>query len=459
MRPPLLKDPPSSSLVIHNNSVEEKPKATTKFSRFEDSDSDDSDDIEMSYAKSESEEEEFVVEEGDAEDLIIEVEDEVIIEEFIEEEAEPLANVASVPQSRVEISTSDVKTSEKQSSLVTRVSTPPPPLRTQEVAKEEPLQRDVRSMEFNRKEEDFSRRSPKSNSARSSPLPRRRSPTRQQRTPPRPQKSPSRMQRSPLRSQRSPQRTQRSPPRIQRSPVRTQRSPARIPRSPARTQRSPVRPLDRSKPKSREISKTSSGSDRSGSDETRKIERARATTDPVSSRLSDLRRTADKSRSPTNDRKPLLRRSPLRPTPSERESRKVGTASPSDADRDRLESRKRKFEMAQDQEPAIKKEGKIRLRGGEVSRKTPPVQLRRKEEKPKRSEPDHVQVRRTEPITMIQDKADEEDDDKMLKKSKRSNKKSKEKSRNGKPQSGSELDNGNFAFVNVRVNKRGLISS
>lgn len=461
VRPPLLKDPPSSSLVVHNNSVEDKPKASTKFSRFEDSDSDESDDIEMSFAKSESEEEEFVVEEGDAEDLIIEVEDEVVIEEFTEEIEEPTANITAAPD-KMEVNTSVAKMSEKYSSHLTQTSSPTPPLRTVEVAREEPHSRDSRNTEISRRLEsgDFAKRSPKSSSARSSPLHIRRrspptrlqrspprlprSPTRIQRSPPRAQRSPQRIQRSPLRPQRSPTRSQRSPQRIQRSPPRIQRSPAMVPRSPARTQkspsrsqRSPIRSSDRDRPKLG--GKSSSGSDRSGSDETKKIDRTRTPMDAISSRSSDHRRVADKSRSPTNDRKPLLRRSPPRPAPSDREPRKLVTSSTGDMERDRLESRKRKFEIAPDLEPPIKKEGKIRLR--ESSRQTSPLQPRRKEEKPTRNESDHIQIRRDEPIKIDQDDSDKN----KTKKSKRSNKKSKEKGRNGKSLSGNEQDNGTIS--------------
>lgn len=460
VRPPLLKDPPSSSLLIHNNSVDEKPKASTKFSRFEDSDSDESDDIEMSFAKSESEEEEFVVEEGDAEDLIIEVEDEVVIEEFTEEVEEPTTSV-TVPPDKMEVITSVAKKSEKYSTRLPQTSTPTPPLRTVEVAKEEPISRDFRNTDINRRLEsgDFARRSPKSSSARSSPShsrrrsspirqlrtsPRQRSPVRVQRSPPRAQRSPPRSQRSPTRSQRSPQRIQRSPPKTHRSPAMVPRSPARTQKSPPRSQRSPVRSSDRDKPKLKESGKNSSGSDRSGSDETKKIDRTRTSMDVNSSRPLDHRRVADKSRSPTSDRKPLLRRSPTRPNPSDREPRKLITPSSSDVERDRLESRKRKFETAPDLEPPIKKEGKIRLR--ESSHPTPPLQLRRKEEKPTRNESDHIEIRRDEPITMMHNKTDQDDSDKKMKKNKRSMKKSKEKSRNGKSHSGNEQDNGNFSF-------------
>ncbi len=69
--------------------VEEKPKASSKFSRFDDSDSDESDDYEMSLLKSDSEaeyveQEEIILEEveGDEnEELIIEVEDYIVLEE------------------------------------------------------------------------------------------------------------------------------------------------------------------------------------------------------------------------------------------------------------------------------------------------------------------------------------------------------------------------------------------
>lgn len=69
--------------------AEEKPKASSKFSRFDDSDSDESDDYEMSLLKSDSEaeyveQEEIILEEveGDEnEELIIEVEDYIVLEE------------------------------------------------------------------------------------------------------------------------------------------------------------------------------------------------------------------------------------------------------------------------------------------------------------------------------------------------------------------------------------------
>ena len=69
--------------------VEEKPKASSKFSRFDDSDSDESDDYEMTLLKSDSEaeyveQEEIILEEveGDEnEELIIEVEDYIVLEE------------------------------------------------------------------------------------------------------------------------------------------------------------------------------------------------------------------------------------------------------------------------------------------------------------------------------------------------------------------------------------------
>jgi hypothetical protein len=109
--------------------VEEK--RSNKFSRFEDSDSDESDDVEMSFAKSESEEEEFVIEEGDAEDLIIEVEDEII--EEIEEESNGATElspaVATIPEDRVNVATSGVKPSEKSASPSGQISTPTPPVK------------------------------------------------------------------------------------------------------------------------------------------------------------------------------------------------------------------------------------------------------------------------------------------------------------------------------------------
>ena len=466
-RPPLLKNPPALNSVSHSNLVEEKPKPTTKFSRFEDSDSDESDDIEMSFAKSESEEEEFVIEEGDAEDLIIEVQDEIFEEE---EESNGVAEhptaIEALTENRVTVTTSGVKESEKSLSPATQLSAPTPPLKVIETTREEILSRDYKNVEPSRRFEsgDFARRSPKLSSSntrsptttfsrrRSPPRPQRSPPSRMQKSPPRIQRSPPRIQRSPTRTQRSPGRIQRSPPRVQRSPPRVQRSPARSQRSPPRTQRSPPRrsPLrssDRDKPKLKEITKTSSGSDRSGSDEARKIDRSRPTSsvEVISNRPSDQRRTGDKSRSPTSDRKPL-KRSPPRSVPNDRDARKIITPSLTETERDRLESRKRKFESAADQEPPTKKEGKIRLRG-EVNRKTPPVQLKRKEQKLKKSEPEKIQVRRDEPISNVQDKTDESDVEKKSKKSKRPAKKSKEKSRNGKTPSSSDHDNGNFWLI------------
>ena len=418
-RPPLLSTPPSSTLIIHNrDAVEEKPKHTTKFSRFEDSDSDESDDNEMSYAKSESEEEEFVVEEGDADDLIIEVEDEivdeVVIEEFIEEIETPPTTITNSRSDSCEIPTSN--------STPSRVLAEP--------SKEDSLPKDVKSTDTNRRMEssDAVKRSPRA--TRSPPYTRRRSPSR--RSPPaRGQKSP--IQKSPVRSQRSPPRV-RSPSRAQRSPVRGYRSPVRVQRSPHRTQRSPVRSSDRTDKLKLKESKTGSGSDRSVSDEAKKSDKSRT--------ASDQRRTKDKSRSPVADRKPVLRRSPPRSTANDRESRKQATPSPTDSEKDRLESRKRKFQVAPDNEASLKKEGKIRLKA-ETARPPSPVQVKRKEDKSgKRNETEVIHVRREEPMGLME--STEEDDDKKQKRhNKRSNKKSKDKTvRNKKSQSGAEQDNG-----------------
>ncbi|XP_046645736.1 serine/arginine repetitive matrix protein 1-like isoform X2 [Daphnia pulicaria] len=457
-RPPPLKNPPTTSLVSHNSPVEEK--RSNKFSRFEDSDSDESDDVEMSFAKSESEEEEFVIEEGDAEDLIIEVEDEII--EEIEEESNGATElspaVATIPEDRVNVATSGVKPSEKSASPSGQISTPTPPVKITmtDSTKEGHASRDVRHFESNRKTDtgEFARRSPQlSSSATRSPPnahSRRRSPPRQQRSPqrmqkssPRPHRSPPRSQRSPVRVQRSPVRIQRSPSRVQRSPLRVQRSPPRVQRSPLR--RSPLRSSDRDKPKDRGTSKTSSGSDRSGPEENKRADKKRVNTSVDSVRSSEQRRTSDKSRSPTCERKPLLKRSPPRSVSNDsRDSRKLVTPSLTETERDRLESRKRKFETAPDQDSSVKKEGKIRLRT-EINRKTPPVQLKRREEKLTKK-PDavveQIQVRRDEPISSVPDKTDEEDvDRKSSKKNKRSSKKSKDKNRNGKTLSGSDGDN------------------
>ncbi len=454
-RPPLLKNPPIASLISQNSPVEEK--RSNKFSRFEDSDSDESDDVEMSYAKSESEEEEFVIEEGDAEDLIIEVEDEII--EEIEEESNGVTEfspaVAKIPEERVNVATSGAKPSEKSASPSGPINTSTPPVKITmaDSAKEVHAPRDIRHVESNRKIDtgDFARRSPQlSNLAARSPNPhsRRRSPSRQQRSPQRMQKSSPRPHRSPPRSQRSPVRAQRSPVRIQRSPSRVQRSPPRVQRSPPH-RRSPLRSSD--KVKDRGTSKTSSGSDRSVPDDSKKTDKKRMNTSVESLRSSEQRRTGDKSRSPTCERKPLLKRSPPRSISNERDSRKLVTPSLTETERDRLESRKRKFETAPDQESSVKKEGKIRLRT-EMNRKTPPVQLKRREEKlVKKSEAvvEQIQVRRDEPISSVPDKTDDEDVDKKSKKSKRPTKKSKDKSRNGKTQSGSDGDNGNCFSLTV----------
>lgn len=446
-RPPLLKNPPSISSVSQNSPVEEKPKST-KFSRFEDSDSDESDDVEMSFAKSESEEEEFVIEEGDAEDLIIEVEDEIIEEEETNGVAELPMAAAPIPEDRLSVIPAVIKPSESSAAKV-NISPPPSKITMADAAKELPASRDSKSYESSRKTDigDIVRRSPqlRSSASRSPNVhPRRRSPSRQQKSPQRSQKSsprthrsPSRSQRSPVRIQRSPVRIQRSPPRIQRSPPRVQRSPSRAQRSPHR--RSPIRSLDREKLKHRDSSKTGSGSDRSSTDD-KKSERTRTTAPIETVRSSEQRRTGDRSRSPVNDRKPLLKRSPSRSVAGDRDARKLLTTSLTETDRDRLESRKRKFEMANDQESSVKKEGKIRLRT-ESSRRASPVQTTRREEKPKKVETiDKVQVKRDEPISLAQDTSDDSVERKS-KKSKRASKKSKEKSQNGKTRSISDGDN------------------
>jgi len=70
-------------VVPVDKNIEEKPKASTKFSRFEDSDSEDSDEIDLSLNKSDSEEDE----EGEMEIL----EDEfIILEESVEDLCDPL---------------------------------------------------------------------------------------------------------------------------------------------------------------------------------------------------------------------------------------------------------------------------------------------------------------------------------------------------------------------------------
>ncbi|XP_057369455.1 serine/arginine repetitive matrix protein 2-like [Daphnia carinata] len=440
-RPPLLKNPPSIGSVSQNSLVEDKPKST-KFSRFEDSDSDESDDVEMSFAKSESEEEEFVIEEGDAEDLIIEVEDEIIEEEETNGVAELPMATAPVPEDRLSVIPAVIKPSDNSAAKV-NTSSPPSKITMSDAIKEIPASRDTKSYESSRKADtgDIARRSPQLRSSASrSPIvhPRRRSPSRQQKSPQRSQKSSPRTHRSPSRSQRSPVRIQRSPVRIQRSPPRVQRSPTRVQRSPHR--RSPIRSSDREKLKHRDSSKTGSGSDRSGTDD-KKSERTRTIAPTETVRSSEQRRTGDRSRSPANDRKPLMKRSPSRSVNGDRDARKLLTTSLTETDRDRLESRKRKFETAIDQESSVKKEGKIRLRT-ESSRRASPVQTTRREEKPKKVETaDKVQIKRDEPISLAQEKNDDDSVERKSKKSKRTSKKSKEKSQNGKTRSITDGDN------------------
>jgi len=91
--PNSVKTPAISLCQLKNSAVSadkiaevEKPKVSTKFSRFEDSDSDESDEIEVSFSKSDSEAEENVTEK---EEPVIEEEEDEEEEEFIILEESP----------------------------------------------------------------------------------------------------------------------------------------------------------------------------------------------------------------------------------------------------------------------------------------------------------------------------------------------------------------------------------
>lgn len=115
-------------------SEEPKPKAPTKFSRFEDSDSEDSDEDDLSLlasSKHDSEEEEIILEEAeDNEDLIIEVEDcielEEVEEEVTKEEPPPPPSIPAVP---VQPKTSPPRRPE-QPALPSRTEVVEPPTRS-----------------------------------------------------------------------------------------------------------------------------------------------------------------------------------------------------------------------------------------------------------------------------------------------------------------------------------------
>lgn len=393
-RPPLLKDPPSFSSVFRKQEVEEKPKLSTKFSRFEDSDSDESEDFEISNSKSDSEEEEFVIEEGEADDLIIEVEDYIVLEETdgdIEAEAQaplppppaPAAPVKAVQvkplqETRVEKKEEPPTVLEpKKREVITCLPSEKTPVSSPK--KIEPRKREeehphtrVQKNDSDRKTEttEVVRRSPKIMSKITAPEPSRR---------------------------------KSSPPAVSR------------------------RSADRQKPRLADpkgAERPGSGSARRESDSRRKsrassVEPAPNTT-TLSHRFSDQWRSTNQSRSPTNDKKPQSgRRSPpQRTSVIEREPRKNIQA---DSERDRLESRKRKFESSLHTDLTVKKEGKIRLR----TTPSPPVPQEKTEIKTRKVESVLTVVRREE----VHETKEKTPNEKRNRKGKKKSKEKRTKSR------------------------------
>jgi len=151
----------------------------------------------------------------------------------------------------------------------------------------------------------------------------------------------------------------------------------------------------------------------------------------LSHRFSDQWRSTNQSRSPTNDKKSSSgRRSPpQRTSVIERETRKVTTLA--DSERDRLESRKRKFESSLQHDPAVKKEGKIRLR----ATPSPSVPQEKYENKSRKVETSQTHSRRDEVV--VQETKEITPNEKRTKKGK---KKSREKRQRSKSRSTGDKD-------------------
>ena len=397
-RPPLLKDPPSFNSVFHKQEVEEKPKPSTKFSRFEDSDSDESEEFEISNSKSDSEEEEFVIEEGEADDLIIEVEDYIVLEETDGE----YAVEAPVQEVAVSVIGEQVKPPQQEAQIEKKEEAPKIP---------EPKKRELITC-----------------------LPSAKAPVSSPKKVDPPKVEPVRVQRHESdRRIETTEATRRSPKLF--SKISVPESSRRKSPPPSVRRRS----VDRQRQKSTDLKggdRPSSGSARRTESDLKRKSRAssvEAAPTTLSHRFSDQWRSTNQSRSPTNDKKSTSgRRSPpQRTSVIERETRKVTTLP--DSERDRLESRKRKFESSVHQDAAVKKEGKIRLR----TTPSPPAPQENYDTKSRKVESIQTHSRRDE--VTVQETKEMTSNEKRTKKGK---KKLKEKRQRSKSRSTGDKDDG-----------------